>query len=234
MSNPRQPSLRPLFPPIEMADEHGLLMTGGELNTHWLLSAYRSGIFPWPFDADGGAESLAWFSPNPRAIIELEAFHVSRRLAATIRSGRFQIGVNRNFHAVIESCASAPGRENATWITPEMIAAYSELHEQNWAHSVEVYENGELAGGIYGVALGSYFAGESMFHHVRDASKVAVAALVQLLQAGGFSLFDVQVWSPHLGRLGAIEIDRSVFMTRLRTAITQTSDWRPEAVENLP
>jgi leucyl/phenylalanyl-tRNA--protein transferase len=208
----RRRSTAPLFDP-EFADADGLVAVGGDLRPERLLEAYRNGVFPWY------AEDLpiCWWSPDPRAIFELDAFHVSRSLHRTLRQGRFQVTVNRDFAGVIRGCADRP--EEGTWILPEMIAAYERLHALGHAHSVEAWQDGELAGGVYGVAIGGLFAGESMFFRRRDASKVALAALVDRLRARGFSLFDIQFVTEHTGRLGASEIPRREYLTRLRAAL---------------
>jgi len=206
------------FPPIWQASEGGLLMVGGQLTTEWLLTAYRQGVFPWPV-YDGQTEILAWFSPDPRAIIEWDRLHVSRRLQRRLRSGRFRITLDADFPNVIAACAEARKPEEGTWITPHLAEAYIELHRLGVAHSVEVWQEGWLAGGVYGVALGGFFSGESMFHRVRDASKIALVHLVRHLHSRGFVLFDVQQASPHLVRLGATEVPRSEFLSRLKRAL---------------
>lgn len=203
------------FPPADSADADGLLALGGELTSEWLLDAYEHGIFPWPL----GEGTLAWWSPDPRGVLELDAFHVSRRLERTRRSGRFEITVDREFEAVVQACASAQDRAWATWITPSLRRAYARLHRLGLAHSVEVWGEGRLAGGVYGVALGGFFAGESMFYDQRDASKVALAHLVERLRDRGFVLFDVQQVNPHTRSLGAVEIARSEYLRRLREAV---------------
>jgi leucyl/phenylalanyl-tRNA---protein transferase len=197
----------------ELADATGLVAMGGDLSPNRLLEAYRRGIFPW-YD-----ESLpiCWWSPDPRAIFELDHFHISRRLSRTRRSGRFQITVDRAFSEVIRGCADRP--EQGTWITCEMIDAYEALHRLGQAHSVEVWSDGALAGGIYGVALGGFFAGESMFSQARDASKVALIHLIDRLRERGFQLFDIQFLNDHTARLGAIEIPRREYLARLREAL---------------
>lgn len=197
----------------EAADEFGLVSMDGDLEPDTLLEAYRSGVFPW-YD-----ESLpiCWWSPDPRAIIELDAFHVSDRLQRTIRSGRFRVTMNQNFGSVIRGCADRP--EEGTWITPEMLAAYTRLHELGHAHSVEAWTGNELSGGVYGVAIGGFFAAESMFRRRSDASKVALAALVQRLKDRRFQLLDIQFVTPHTKRLGAIEIPRDAYLRRLRDAL---------------
>jgi leucyl/phenylalanyl-tRNA--protein transferase len=196
-----------------LADEHGLVAVGGDLRPDRLLLAYRRGIFPW-YSAD---EPIYWWSPDPRAIFELDGLRLSRRLKRTLRSGRFQITVNRDFAGVIHGCADRPGA--GQWITPAMSVAYTRLHQRGHAHSIEVWHAGTLAGGLYGVALGGLFAGESMFTRVRDASKVALAFVVERLRQRGFQLFDIQFRTEHTGRLGAVEIPRKEYLKRLRQAL---------------
>jgi leucyl/phenylalanyl-tRNA---protein transferase len=197
----------------ERADADGLVGVGGDLSPTRLLEAYGRGIFPW-FDE---TTPILWWSPDPRAIFELDGLHVSRRLARTIRSGRFTTTIDAAFGAVIRSCADRPGQ--GIWITPEMIEAYTTLHRLGWAHSVEVWRDGELAGGVYGVAVGGLFAGESMFTRIRDGSKAALVQLVQRLRERGFQLFDVQYLNDHTARLGAVEISRREYLARLRSAL---------------
>lgn len=197
-------------------DPDGLVLVGGELSPPWLLEAYRRGIFPWPIT---GLPVMAWWSPDPRGIIELDEFHVSRRLAATIRSARFEVTVDTDFAGVIAGCATAQDRSDGTWLSDEMIAAYQELHRLGHAHSVEVWHEGQLAGGTYGLAIGGLFAGESMFYRVRDASKVALAYLVERLRRQQFRLFDIQMVTSHTRSLGAVEIPRSSYLKRLGEAL---------------
>jgi leucyl/phenylalanyl-tRNA--protein transferase len=201
------------FPDPERSNREGLVAVGGELSTARLLDAYSHGIFPY-FDDDC---PILWWSPDPRAVIELDGLHVSRRLARTVRSGRFTVTFNQAFDAVIRACAD---RDEGTWITAEMIVAYNRLHRKGHAHSVEVWHEGQLAGGVYGVAVGGMFAGESMFTRVRDGSKVALVYLVRRLITRGFVLFDVQYSNDHTASLGAIEIPRRKYLARLRTAVT--------------
>lgn len=201
------------FPDPRGADKEGLVAIGGDMSVPRLLLAYRSGIFPWT------VAPLTWWSPEPRGIFELDQFHASRSLRRVIRRGVFQITVDRAFRQVMEGCAaSAPGRRS-TWITPEFLAAYTELHALGHAHSLECWQEGELAGGIYGVAIGGFFAGESMFHRVSNASKVALFELVQHLRARGFELFDVQMLTPITTQLGGVEIPRKTYLKRLANAI---------------
>lgn len=205
------------FPPAEMAEPEGVVLFGGKLTPEWLLDAYAHGIFPWPiFD---GTDIMVWWSPDPRAVFELEQFHISRRLARTCRSGQFRVTCNRDFAAVISGCATAGDRQYNTWLTPKMIEAYSRLHELGHAHSIEVWCEGDLVGGTYGLAMGGLFAGESMFHRARDASKVALAHLVHHLRVRGYSLFDIQQCTAHTSSLGAIDLPREDYLRRLAAAL---------------
>jgi leucyl/phenylalanyl-tRNA--protein transferase len=197
----------------ELADAAGLVALGGPLDPERLLEAYRRGIFPW-YDED---MPVCWWSPDPRAIFELEGLHVPRRLRRTLRSGRFTLTVNRAFGAVMRGCADRPGE--GTWITADMIRAYEALHRLGHAHSMEAWSDGVLAGGVYGVAIGGFFAGESMFARQRDASKVALVHLLERLRQRGFRLFDTQFVTDHTARLGAIEIPRAQYLARLREAV---------------
>ena len=176
-----------------------------------LISAYSQGIFPMGFGRE-----IRWYSPDPRAILPLDAFHIPKSLAQTWRSGRFEIRVDTRFREVMLACAD---REDGTWITPAIVAAYVRLHKLGVAHSVEAWHQGKLAGGLYGVALGGAFFGESMFHTARDASKVALVALVERMKARGFILLDVQFMTGHLARFGAIEISRVEYHRRLAGAL---------------
>lgn len=211
------------FPPAESAHETGLLAVGGNLNVEWLVDAYSHGIFPWPF-TDG---TLAWWSPDPRAIVPLEAVHIPRRLARTCHQGRFTVEIDRAFDEVIRHCATADDRTDGTWITRGIERSYGQLHEAGIAHSVEVRRDGKLVGGLYGVALGGMFAAESMFHLERDASNVALVHLFELLQRQGFRLLDIQQLTPHLTRFGAIAIPRQEFLARLREALPLAARFSP-------
>jgi leucyl/phenylalanyl-tRNA--protein transferase len=191
----------------------GLVAIGGDLSIARLRLAYRSGIFPWTDDPP------SWWSPDPRGVIEFDRLHVSRSLARTLRSGRFRVTVNRAFRQVMEGCAApAPGRAE-TWISPAFVEAYTLLHQAGHAHSVECWLGGELVGGIYGVAVGGLFAGESMFHRASDASKVALANLTERLRQRGFALFDIQMLTPITRQLGAVEIPREEYLSRLIEAL---------------
>jgi leucyl/phenylalanyl-tRNA--protein transferase len=201
------------FPDHRAANREGLLALGGDLSVPRLLLAYRSGIFPWTDDP------LTWWSPDPRAIFEIGAFHPPRRLETKLHRHPFELTIDRDFRAVIRACAEpGPGRES-TWISPRFIEAYTELHRQGHAHSVEVWEKETLVGGIYGIAIQGFFAGESMFHRVTDASKIALCHLMVHLRARKFELFDTQVLSPLTARLGAIEIRRRDYLQRLALAL---------------
>ncbi|HPF40646.1 MAG TPA: leucyl/phenylalanyl-tRNA--protein transferase [Phycisphaerae bacterium] len=182
-----------------------------ELTPELLISAYAQGVFPM-----GVHGRIGWFSPDPRGILPLETFHVSRTLAQTERSGRFQVRVNTRFRDVMLACADRP---DGTWITTPIVDAYVRLHELGLAHSVEAWRHDQLVGGLYGVALGGAFFGESMFHRERDASKVALVALVETMRKRRFTLLDIQYTTPHLMRFGAIEIPREEYLKRLMTAI---------------
>ena len=206
-----------LFPPAELADSDGLLALGGRLTPDWLLDAYRHGIFPWPHaEID---EPMLWWSPDPRAIFAFDRFHVPRRLARTLRSGKFPVTCDRDFAGVIEGCATAKGRVGGTWLTPRMIRAYLRLFELGHAHSVESWLDGQLAGGTYGVAIGGFFAAESMFYRAADASKVALVHLVRHLEARGYRLLDIQQLTPATSPFGAIEIPRREYLGRLAEAL---------------
>jgi leucyl/phenylalanyl-tRNA---protein transferase len=182
-----------------------------------LVSAYASGWFPMAVDAG----DIRWYSPDPRGIIPIEAFHVPKRLARIIRRNVFAIEVNRDFTSVIRACASiARGRdEDGTWIDDEIVESYCALHEAGLAHSVEAWQGGRLVGGLYGVALRGAFFGESMFHYATDASKVVLAALVERLRIRGFTLLDVQWVTPHLEQFGAIEVARDAYLELLADSL---------------
>jgi leucyl/phenylalanyl-tRNA--protein transferase len=201
-----------VFPPPDLAEPDGLLAVGGDLSPARLLLAYSLGIFPW-FNA---GDPLLWWSPDPRCILEAEELHVSASLAKVLRRGIFSVTFDRCFPEVISACAEGRRAGGGTWITPEMEAAYCRLHEMGFAHSVECWRDGELVGGLYGVSLGRCFFGESMFHRVSDASKVAFVTLVRTLSERGCELIDCQMPNPHLASLGARGISRQDFLERLR------------------
>lgn len=184
-----------------------------ELTPELLISAYAQGVFPM-----GVHGRIGWFSPDPRGVLPLDDFHVSKTLAQTCRSGKFEVRIDGDFRAVMEACADRP---EGTWITTPIINAYVRLHLLGLAHSVEAWRDDELAGGLYGVALGGAFFGESMFHRQRDASKVALVALVERMRERGYSLLDIQYVTPHLESFGAVEISRDVYLKRLAISLEQ-------------
>jgi len=199
------------FPNPASVSADGFVAVGGDLAMPRLLLAYRSGLFPWTVDP------VTWWSPDPRAIIELDQFHVPRSLASTIRKGIFRRTINRAFAEVIQRCGSPHRGE--TWITPEFVDAYTALHRAGHAHSLECWQDDQIVGGIYGVAIGGFFAGESMFHRVSNASKVALYYLVEHLRQRGFALFDIQMVTPVTERLGARTISREEYLGRLKQAV---------------
>lgn len=195
-----------------LRDPDGLLAAGGDLSPARLLAAYRRGIFPWY----SPGQPILWWCPDPRAVLFTDRVHVSRRLARVLRQQRFTLSMDRAFGEVVAVCARVPRRgQDSTWITEEMQAAYRILHEQGHAHSVEVWQNETLVGGLYGVAVGRVFFGESMFSRVSDASKIALVSLARQLARWGFPLVDCQVASAHLERLGARGIPRTEFLALL-------------------
>jgi leucyl/phenylalanyl-tRNA--protein transferase len=210
-SDPESP-----FPPTGQAldNPQGLLALGGDLSPVRLINAYRQGIFPW-YAED---QPILWWSPAPRCVIYPRDVHISRRLRRRYNQGRFRLSADQSFAAVIDACAGPRSDHEGTWITIEMQSAYRRLHEMGIAHSVEVNMDGELAGGIYGVALGRVFFGESMFSKRTDASKIALVALCKQLHRWGFKLLDCQVCNPHLVRMGAVEISRREFNNYLEFA----------------
>jgi leucyl/phenylalanyl-tRNA---protein transferase len=209
------------FPDPRRAPAHGLLAVGGDLSVPMLLAAYRRGIFPWY----GEGEPIQWWSPDPRCILFPDRLRISKSLHRVLRSGRFTITFDRDVPAVIAGCARTPRRGQAgTWITRDMIAAYEELHRAGYAHSVEAWRGEALAGGLYGVALGRVFFGESMFSSAPDASKAALAALVRRLAAKGYRFIDAQNPTPHLLRLGAEPVPRARFLALLAEALDAPSE----------
>lgn len=210
-------SKRLSFPPPHLAIKEGLLAVGGDLSVERLLMAYRNGIFPWYSEG----EPILWWSPNPRLVLYPEELRISRSLRKIIRQQQFHITFDDAFDAVIQACAeSKRSYGEGTWITREMKAAYCELHRRGYAHSVEAWQNGDLVGGLYGVALGHAFFGESMFSRVSNASKVAFVTLVERLKRLKFKLIDCQVKTDHLIRFGAREIPRKLFLEQLEQALT--------------
>ena len=211
------------LPPSSAALEYpnGLLAGGGDLSPERLLAAYRRGIFPWYEEP----QPVLWWTPNPRSVLLPDELHVSRSLRKVLRRDRFALGVDTAFARVMAECAGPRPGSDGTWIGRQMLRAYIELHHRGFAHSVEVFDPaGELVGGLYGVALGGVFFGESMFSRSRDASKVALVALVNIVSRGGFGLIDCQVGNPHLASMGARDIDRLDFEARLAQTIGMQTD----------
>ncbi len=214
------------FPPLELAlaDPNGLLCAGGDLSPQRILDAYRHGIFPWFSDG----QPILWWSPDPRMVLFPAEFKVSRSLRKTLRAGRYEIRLDSDFAAVIDACAHTwrPGQPG-TWITPDMRRAYRQLHELGWAHSVETWVEGrnghELVGGLYGLAIGRMFYGESMFSLRTDASKIAAAHLARFLESRDFGMVDCQMYTEHLASLGAREIPRGEFSARLADLIADAA-----------
>lgn len=217
------PSLRWLdpksneFPPVSEAlkDPNGLLAAGGDLSSARLLCAYRNGIFPW-FDDN---QPILWWSPNPRCVLFPERLHISRSLKKALKKQDYSVSFDRCFEAVIDACSAPRAACMETWITSDMKQAYLDLHHQGAAHSVEVWRGGNLIGGLYGLAMGRLFFGESMFSRERDASKIAFVHLVEQLRHWGYALIDCQVYSPHLATLGASKIPRSEFLRILNREV---------------
>jgi leucyl/phenylalanyl-tRNA---protein transferase len=204
------------FPPVDQASPEGLLAVGGDLRPERLLEAYRHGIFPWYNDD----QPILWWSPDPRTVLFPEKLHISRSLKRSFRPGIFTVTLDRCFNEVVRQCAGPRPQypEGGTWITPAMFEAYSALHDDGYAHSVETWKDGTLVGGLYGVAIGGAFFAESMFTRADDASKVALVCLVRQLCTWGFRIMDCQQSSPHVLRFGAEEIPRRAYIGHLATA----------------
>ncbi|WP_299592626.1 leucyl/phenylalanyl-tRNA--protein transferase [uncultured Microbulbifer sp.] len=207
------------FPDTSCAleDPDGLLAVGGDLTPEWLLAAYSRGIFPW-FSDD---QPILWWSPSPRCIVRPASTRFSRSLKKVIRRGHYQVTFNQAFEQVLDGCAAPRAQESGTWITEDMREAYLAMHQLGHAHSVEAWLDGELVGGLYGLAIGQVFFGESMFHRATDASKVAFAHLVRQLAEWGCELIDCQVSNPHLASLGAVEVPREEFERLLADGISE-------------
>jgi leucyl/phenylalanyl-tRNA--protein transferase len=205
---------RELPDPEREANEDGLVALGGSFDPELLIAAYRAGIFPWSCEP-----VLNWWSPDPRSVFDLDRYTPSHSLRKSMRRAGWRFSVDEDFRGVMLACAAATPNRPATWIAPPTVTAYCELHRRGQAHSVEVWEGAEMVGGLYGVTLGGFFGGESMFSRRTDASKAAVFYLVQRLRERGFVLLDAQVPHPHLRSLGAVEIPRPVYLQRLRTAL---------------
>jgi len=222
----------PVFPPVEraLAEPNGLLAAGGDLSPTRLLAAYRQGIFPWY----SPGEPILWWSPDPRLVLVPNELIVRRSLAKVLRNQPYRVTLDAAFDAVVAACADMPrAGQNGTWITAEMRAAYRRLHDLGHAHSVEVWQDDELIGGLYGVALGAMFFGESMFSRRRDGSKIALAHLCAFLAQGRAELIDCQMHTDHLASLGARPLARAVFRVRLAELVTRPQPpgrWPPDAV----
>jgi leucyl/phenylalanyl-tRNA--protein transferase len=208
------------LPDPSQARDDGLVAVGGDLSVERLLEAYQSGLFPW------SANPITWWSPDPRGVLQVGAVHVSRSLARTLRQAPYTVTFDQDFSAVIRACASAPrGGATSTWISPQLIEAYEQLAQAGHAHSVECWQEGRLVGGVYGVSVGGFFAGESMFHRADDASKVALVYLDRHLARRGFTLLDCQMVTSVTRSLGATEIPRADYLDRLARAVGQPSRW---------
>lgn len=204
---------KPIFPPVHFADFQGILAVGGDLSAERLLEAYKNGIFPW---FDPGTEPL-WWAPPQRMVVIPEQYKPHKSVTALMRKGVFQITFNKQFEAVIRCCQQVKRQyEDSTWISDDLVEAFLKLHQMGYAKSVEVWQNNELVGGLYGIDLGHVFCGESMFHTVSNASKVAFVWLIEKLKKENYQLLDCQVYNEHLAHLGAFEIDRSDFMAILK------------------
>jgi leucyl/phenylalanyl-tRNA--protein transferase len=208
---------KPQFPPLEAAGPDGVLLVGGSLSPDWMLEAYRRGVFPMPVKVDR-RRLIAWLAPDPRGVLEFDELHVSHRLARRLRRGEFQFTFDTAFAAVIEGCAAPRGPDNECWLTLSMQNAYATLHQLGHAHSVEVWQDDALVGGLFGVVVGGIFAAESMFHRVTDASKAALTYLVERLRRRGFLLVDVQWTNAHTRSLGAKDIPRDEYLAKLSAA----------------
>ena len=208
------------LPDPSQAREDGLVAVGGDLSVERLLEAYQSGLFPW------SANPITWWSPDPRGVLPVGAVHVSRSLARTLRQAPYTVTFDQNFSAVIRACAEVPrSGASSTWISPQLLEAYEQLAQAGHAHSVECWQEGLLVGGVYGVSVGGFFAGESMFHRADDASKVALVHLDRHLARRGFTLLDCQMVTSVTRSLGATEIPRADYLERLSRAVGQPSRW---------
>lgn len=221
------------FPSPHLAEKDGLLAIGGDLSQKRLLMAYQVGIFPWFLEG----EPYLWWSPDPRLVLYPEELYVSKSLKKTMNQNVFQITFDSSFNQVIQSCAHTRLKQNEeTWIVPEMVDAYCRLHKSGYAHSIEAWHNGKLAGGLYGIALGKCFFGESMFSRKSNASKVAFVNLVHYLKRESYKLIDCQVTTAHLKRFGAREIPRGTFLKQLKDAIncpTNNRSWQIQLPETI-
>jgi leucyl/phenylalanyl-tRNA--protein transferase len=223
------------FPPLERAlhEPNGLLAAGGSLTVPRLVEAYARGIFPW-FSA---GDPVLWWSPDPRMVLFVDEFHTSRSLLKRLRRGGYEVTADRAYNDVLRACAAPRGSDSSTWLVPQMMRAYERLHEAGLAHSIEVWMDGALAGGLYGVALGRAFFGESMFARRTDASKIALAHLVAQLARWQFPLIDCQMSTAHLASLGAREIPRATFVRHIESLVRQDgvpAPWRLDTSFSVP
>jgi leucyl/phenylalanyl-tRNA--protein transferase len=205
------------FPPLETADEHGLLALGGDLEIESLLLAYTNGIFPWPISEE---YPLAWFSPDPRGILAFDKLHISKSLRKFLRKNPYEVRFNTNFEAVIMNCAFVKRSDHqGTWITQDIINSYIELHKQGFAYSVETYQDDVLVGGVYGVCINRFYSGESMFHTADNASKVALIALLYQLKQRDIAWIDTQMVTAVVEALGGVEVPRETYLKMLKISI---------------
>ena len=205
------------FPPVETADEHGLLALGGDLEIDSLLLAYSRGIFPWPISED---YPLAWFSPNPRGILLYDKLHLSKSFRKFLKHNPYEIKFNTNFESVILNCARVKRHhQESTWITDDIVTAYIELFRAGYAYSVETYLDDRLVGGLYGVCINNFFSGESMFHTEDNASKVALVSLMHTLHQREIGWIDTQMVTPVVQSLGGIEIEREIYLKMLTKSL---------------
>ena len=227
MTIPQLSKYQLTFPHPNDANEDGILAWGGDLNPSRLIRAYQNGIFPW-YSKD---DPIIWWSPNPRLIMELDDFKISKSLKKSMK--KFEYKFDSNFSEVMNRCASTPrNNQNSTWIQEDIIEAYEGLHGMGIAHSVESYKDGELVGGLYGLVIGKVFCGESMFSHVSDASKSAYAVLIKHLKMWGYDFIDCQVPTKHLKSLGAKEVTREYFLDRLHKVNMDTIEHRWEIIDD--
>ncbi|WP_441003336.1 leucyl/phenylalanyl-tRNA--protein transferase [Pseudocolwellia agarivorans] len=221
-----------VFPPLENAltEPNGLLAVGGDLSVERLCSAYHHGAFPWYSDED----PIMWWSPDPRAIITTSSIKINRTLRKVLKQKNFTVSINKAFDDVISLCADAPFRKEDTWIVSDMIKAYKQLHQQGHAHSIEVWQNDELVGGLYGVAVSGYFSGESMFYKVSNASKIALVALAQYLESVNITMIDCQMLNPFLEDMGCTEVSRDYFIALQKKHLSMTIPkdfWLPKEIK---
>ena len=226
--------IRPSFPPLASAlvEPNGLLAAGGKLDPDWLLAAYRRGIFPWYSEGD----PILWWSPDPRMVLRPASIRIRRSLAKRLRNAEYEVRCDTAFAATLAACAAPRDAEGGTWIVPEIQAAYWKLHELGWAHSVETWMDGELAGGLYGVAVDRVFYGESMFARRTDASKIALAHLARDLERRNFAVIDCQMVTAHLASMGAAPIPREEFEAILATHIdtdARGERWQADRMRDL-